>query len=141
VDVLRLVLNTVDIDGVVLIEEGEKGEAPVLFGGERLGTGPRCQSQTQRWMTSQSLSWIAPIMPSWSAKSESLAIHCNASCLPRFYQFLTTCPICAILGGPVRCQWSSLRSVTLDTFPVSLKTCLTCGLFDTRYVWSVSGDL
>jgi fructose-1,6-bisphosphatase II len=39
VDAMRLVLNTVDMDGVVVIGEGEKDEAPMLFNGEVLGTG------------------------------------------------------------------------------------------------------
>jgi fructose-1,6-bisphosphatase II len=36
---MRLVLNTVDMDGVIIIGEGEKDEAPMLFNGEVLGTG------------------------------------------------------------------------------------------------------
>lgn len=39
VSAMRLMLNTVDMDGVVVIGEGEKDEAPMLFNGERLGTG------------------------------------------------------------------------------------------------------
>lgn len=39
VDAMRLMLNTIDIDGLVVIGEGEKDEAPMLFNGERLGTG------------------------------------------------------------------------------------------------------
>lgn len=39
VDGMRLVLNSVDIDGVIVIGEGEKDEAPMLYNGERLGTG------------------------------------------------------------------------------------------------------
>jgi fructose-1,6-bisphosphatase II len=39
VDAMRLVLNSVEMDGVVVIGEGEKDEAPMLFNGERLGTG------------------------------------------------------------------------------------------------------
>jgi fructose-1,6-bisphosphatase II len=39
VDAMRLVLNTVDMDGVVVIGEGEKDEAPMLFNGEQIGTG------------------------------------------------------------------------------------------------------
>ena len=43
VDAMRLVLNTVAMDGVVVIGEGEKDEAPMLFNGERIGTGgPAC---------------------------------------------------------------------------------------------------
>jgi fructose-1,6-bisphosphatase II len=39
VDAMRLVLNSVDIDGIVVIGEGEKDEAPMLFNGERVGSG------------------------------------------------------------------------------------------------------
>lgn len=39
VDAMRLVLNTIQMDGVIVIGEGEKDEAPMLFNGERLGTG------------------------------------------------------------------------------------------------------
>ena len=39
VDAMRLVLDTVPMDGVVIIGEGEKDEAPMLFNGERIGDG------------------------------------------------------------------------------------------------------
>lgn len=39
VEAMRLVLNTVDMDGIVVIGEGEKDEAPWLYNGEALGTG------------------------------------------------------------------------------------------------------
>jgi fructose-1,6-bisphosphatase II len=39
VDGMRLHLSTIDIDGKVVIGEGEKDEAPMLFNGERVGTG------------------------------------------------------------------------------------------------------
>ena len=39
VDAMRLVLNTVAMDGIIVIGEGEKDEAPMLFNGEKLGTG------------------------------------------------------------------------------------------------------
>ena len=39
VDAMRLLFNTVPFDGVVVIGEGEKDEAPMLFNGEVLGTG------------------------------------------------------------------------------------------------------
>ena len=34
VDAMRVVLNSVDIDGLIVIGEGEKDEAPMLFNGE-----------------------------------------------------------------------------------------------------------
>ena len=39
VDAMRDMLNTIDIDGIVVIGEGEKDEAPMLFNGEIVGTG------------------------------------------------------------------------------------------------------
>jgi fructose-1,6-bisphosphatase II len=39
VDAMRVVLHTVSMDGVVVIGEGEKDEAPMLFNGERIGDG------------------------------------------------------------------------------------------------------
>ena len=39
VDAMRLMLDTVEMDGVVVIGEGEKDEAPMLFNGERVGSG------------------------------------------------------------------------------------------------------
>lgn len=39
VEAMRLVLNEVGMNGVVVIGEGEKDEAPMLFNGEKLGTG------------------------------------------------------------------------------------------------------
>lgn len=48
VDAMRLMLNTIEMDGVIVIGEGEKDQAPMLFNGERIGnykTGrevPKC---------------------------------------------------------------------------------------------------
>ncbi|WP_243064280.1 class II fructose-bisphosphatase [Humibacter sp. RRB41] len=44
VDAMRAFLATVDFDGVVVIGEGEKDKAPMLFNGEHVGTGrgPAC---------------------------------------------------------------------------------------------------
>ncbi|MFY9587207.1 MAG: class II fructose-bisphosphatase [Actinomycetota bacterium] len=39
VDAMRLMIDTVSVDGVVVIGEGEKDEAPMLFNGEKVGTG------------------------------------------------------------------------------------------------------
>jgi fructose-1,6-bisphosphatase II len=39
VDAMRLMLDTVEMDGVVVIGEGEKDEAPMLFNGEQVGNG------------------------------------------------------------------------------------------------------
>jgi fructose-1,6-bisphosphatase II len=39
VDAMRLMLDTVPMDGTVVIGEGEKDEAPMLYNGERIGDG------------------------------------------------------------------------------------------------------
>ena len=39
VDAMRIVLSSVPMDGVVVIGEGEKDNAPMLFNGERIGDG------------------------------------------------------------------------------------------------------
>ena len=39
VDAMRLLLDTVPMDGVVVIGEGEKDEAPMLYNGENIGDG------------------------------------------------------------------------------------------------------
>jgi len=44
VDAMRLMIDTVDMQGVVVIGEGEKDEAPMLYNGEEVGdgVGPGC---------------------------------------------------------------------------------------------------
>src|SRR3954467_8783692 len=39
VDAMRVVLDTVAMDGIVVIGEGEKDEAPMLYNGEHIGDG------------------------------------------------------------------------------------------------------
>jgi fructose-1,6-bisphosphatase II len=39
VDAMRPVLGSIDMDGIVVIGEGEKDEAPMLYNGERIGNG------------------------------------------------------------------------------------------------------
>ena len=39
VDAMRLILNTIDMQGIIVIGEGEKDDAPMLFNGEQLGAG------------------------------------------------------------------------------------------------------
>jgi fructose-1,6-bisphosphatase II len=39
VDAMRYALSSVDMDGIVVIGEGEKDEAPMLYNGERIGNG------------------------------------------------------------------------------------------------------
>ena len=44
VDAMRALIGTVQMDGIVVIGEGEKDNAPMLYNGERVGdgTGPKC---------------------------------------------------------------------------------------------------
>src|SRR3990172_790779 len=39
VSAMRMMLDTVDMDGIVVIGEGVKDEAPMLYNGERIGNG------------------------------------------------------------------------------------------------------
>src|SRR4051812_22115164 len=39
VDAMRLMIDSVSMDGVVVIGEGEKDDAPMLFNGEQVGSG------------------------------------------------------------------------------------------------------
>src|SRR6516225_4387993 len=39
VDAMRLFFHTVHMDGIVVIGEGEKDQAPMLYNGELVGTG------------------------------------------------------------------------------------------------------
>src|SRR3954449_9345867 len=44
VEAMRVVLQTVPMDGIVVIGEGEKDEAPMLYNGERIGDGSAPQT-------------------------------------------------------------------------------------------------
>ena len=44
VDAMRIVLNSVPMDGIVVIGEGEKDEAPMLYNGEAIGDGSQPQT-------------------------------------------------------------------------------------------------
>ena len=39
VEAMRLILGSVDMDGVIVIGEGEKDNAPMLYNGEKVGNG------------------------------------------------------------------------------------------------------
>ena len=41
VNAMRLILSTVDMDGVIVIGEGEKDAAPMLYNGEKVGNGSK----------------------------------------------------------------------------------------------------
>ena len=51
VEAMRAALNALPIDGTVVIGEGERDNAPMLFIGEKVGTGegPRSISRSIRW--------------------------------------------------------------------------------------------
>lgn len=44
VDAMRAMLSSVSMDGVVVIGEGEKDEAPMLYNGERIGDGTHAET-------------------------------------------------------------------------------------------------
>src|SRR5260370_32716677 len=48
VDAMRQALNSLAIDGTVVIGEGERAEAPMLFIGEKGGKGPGPQAENPR---------------------------------------------------------------------------------------------
>jgi fructose-1,6-bisphosphatase II len=41
VNAMRLILGTVDMNGIIVIGEGEKDKAPMLFNGEKVGNGSK----------------------------------------------------------------------------------------------------
>ena len=51
VDAMRNTLNSLDIAGTVVIGEGERDEAPMLFIGEEVGTGngPKLTLRSTHW--------------------------------------------------------------------------------------------
>ena len=51
---MRTALNELDIDGVIVIGEGERDEAPMLYIGEKVGRG-RARASTSPWTP-----WKAP---------------------------------------------------------------------------------
>ena len=69
VDAMRKMISTVQMKGVVVIGEGEKDNAPMLFNGEEVGdgTGPECDVAVDpidgTTLTSVGLSDITPIRP------------------------------------------------------------------------------
>ena len=50
VEAMRAMISTVSMNGVVVIGEGEKDNAPMLYNGEQVGdgTGPRSTSPSTR---------------------------------------------------------------------------------------------
>ena len=65
VDAMRLVLNSVPMEGVVVIGEGEKDEAPMLFNGEEIGAGGPGRRHRRRPRST------APPSPRWAATTPS----------------------------------------------------------------------
>ena len=60
---MRFVLDSVSMDGMVVIGEGEKDEAPMLYNGEQIGDG------THRGSTSQSTHWRERGFGRWDARA------------------------------------------------------------------------
>ncbi len=62
VNAMRQLIHTVSMSGVVVIGEGEKDEAPMLFNGEHVGDGrgPECDVA------------VDPVCPDWSVTSCSV---------------------------------------------------------------------
>jgi fructose-1,6-bisphosphatase II / sedoheptulose-1,7-bisphosphatase len=48
VEAMRRVMDTVPIDGTIVIGEGERDEAPMLYIGERVGMAHACEDRAQR---------------------------------------------------------------------------------------------
>ena len=63
VDGMHAVLGTIRMDGVVVIGEGEKDEAPMLHNGEASATGRRRRS-TSRSTRSRARGW-----PRWACRT------------------------------------------------------------------------
>ena len=61
VEAMRIVLQTVPMDGIVVIGEGEKDEAPMLYNGERIGDGtpPETDIAVDPWRAPPSRRWAA----------------------------------------------------------------------------------
>ena len=49
VDAMRNALNSLDIDGKIVIGEGERDEAPMLYIGEKVGTGCAAGMTESMW--------------------------------------------------------------------------------------------
>ena len=78
VDAMRAFLSTVNFEGVVVIGEGEKDEAPMLFNGEKVGTGrgPACDIAVDPIDGTSNFAWGLPlfgVMAAVVAKGETVA--------------------------------------------------------------------
>ena len=89
VDAMRRELNKLDIQGVVVIGEGERDEAPMLYIGEEVGTG--CGDRRG---------------PSRSAAACSRA---TPGCAFGPYRSMSSAALCAAWAGP-RSAWSRLKT-------------------------------
>ena len=47
-EAMRVILSTVQMDGVIVIGEGEKDDAPMLYNGERVGDGSAARDRHRR---------------------------------------------------------------------------------------------
>ena len=70
VDAMRFVLDSVSMDGVVVIGEGEKDEAPMLYNGEEVGDGSGSGVDVAvdpidgTRLTALGMPWAASVVPS-----------------------------------------------------------------------------
>lgn len=72
VDMMRKVLNDISMDGVVVIGEGEKDEAPMLYCGASAFLGDKCG-----WVLTASDSTARPVLPGTVTRfSDSTCCSC-----------------------------------------------------------------
>ena len=55
---MRNALNEIAIDGVIVIGEGERDEAPMLYIGEKVGNRETGRASTSRWTPSKARPWL-----------------------------------------------------------------------------------
>ena len=78
VDAMRRELNKLPIDGTVVIGEGERDEAPMLFIGEKVGNrpAPRSTSRSIRWRARRSAPRTCRTRsPSWRWPTSGTLLH------------------------------------------------------------------
>ena len=61
VEAMRGTMDQVEMDGTIVIGEGERDEAPMLYIGEQVGSPRRPESRFSAQSTSPSIRWKAPI--------------------------------------------------------------------------------
>ena len=114
VDQMRTELNKIDMEGEVVIGEGELDEAPMLFIGEKLGTkkGPKLDIAVDPSKGSTAISSLGPfLVPSFSPIKSIGASSSSPSPI-------TISPSMSILFNSVRIlSTAALSAATLSFFP------------------------